>query len=366
MIPLPEWAPNVHPILVHFPIALLVIAVMFDGVGLIWRKQTGIRTAAVSLFTLGAIAALAAFLTGRAAADEILLPAAAQTTLTDHADWATLTVWFYGLYALVRLGVLWFDHKGRSWAQGWAHGLVFLLGVAGLFLLVQTGDRGAQMVFQYGVGVQAVPQDNLVQHDHDADHEQEMEGDLMMADSMVIRPRVAEDGSWQWAPGAGARRVLEEEFRFEEGRFEDLNTAANDSLLSLSLQGDPFLFVRGDALESIQADILLNLEQFDGSVRFVHHVQDPQTYNFLALEDGMIRQGRMRQGKMDIYDEEPHTLSGWLSMRAVSDGRHFRGYMGEEMRVHGHGDPPEPGPVGFRLEGTGTVLLRSINVQSLR
>ena len=26
MIPLPEWAPNVHPIIVHFPIALLVIA----------------------------------------------------------------------------------------------------------------------------------------------------------------------------------------------------------------------------------------------------------------------------------------------------------------------------------------------------
>ncbi len=378
MIPLPEWAPNVHPILVHFPLALLVIAVLFDGAALFLRKRPGVRAAAVSLFTLGAIAALAAFFTGRAAADEILLPAAAQTTLTDHADWAMLTVWFYGLYALARLALLWFDHKGwtprtRFWEQGWAHGLVFLAGAGGLFLLVQTGDRGAQMVFQYGVGVQAAPQDNLVRHDHDTGHEEEMEDDHdavphdhVMADSIVVRPTVAENGSWQWAPGAGARHVLEEDFQFLEGRLEDLNTTENDSLLSLSLQGGPVLFVMGDALESIQADILLNVEQFDGAVRLVHHVQDPQNYDFLALEEGMIRQGRMSQGETEIFEEKPQALSGWLSMRAVSDGRHFRGYLGGEMHVHGHGSPPEPGPVGFRLEGTGTVLLQSINVQSLR
>ena len=27
---LPEWAPNIHPMLVHFPIGLLVIAVLMD------------------------------------------------------------------------------------------------------------------------------------------------------------------------------------------------------------------------------------------------------------------------------------------------------------------------------------------------
>lgn len=374
MIPLPEWAPNVHPILVHFPIALLVVAVLFDGAALFWRERPGVRAAAAALFTLGAVAALAAFFTGRAAADEILMPAAAQTTLTDHADWAARTVWFYGLFALVRLALLWFDRKGRSWTPGWAHALVFLVGAGGLFLLVQTGDRGAQMVFQYGVGVQAAPQDNLVRHDHDTDHEEEMEDDHdavphdhAVADSMIARPTVAEDGSWQWAPGAGARHVLEEEFRFLEGSLEDLHIdEAQDSLLPLSLQGGSALFVMGDALASIQADILLNVEQFDGSVRLVHHVQDPQNYDFLALEEGMIRQGRMKDGAMNVFEEETQAASGWLAMRAVSDGRHFRGYVGEEMRVHGHDNPPEPGPVGLRLEGTGTVLLKSINVQSLR
>lgn len=370
---LPEWAPNVHPILVHFPIALLVIAVLFDGAALFLRKRPGVRTAAVALFTLGATAALAAFFTGRAAADEILLPAAAQTTLTDHADWALLTVWFFGLYALARLALLRFDHKGRRWAQGWAQGLVFLIGAGGLFLLAQTGDRGAKMVFQYGVGVQAAPQDDLVRHDHDTDHAQEMENDHdaaphdhVMADSMVARPTVAENGSWQWAPGPGARQVLEEDFQFLEGSLEDLKVTEHDSLVALDLQRGTVLFVMDIALESIQADLMLNLEQFDGSVRLVHHVQDAQTYDFLALEDGMIRQGRMSQGEVDVFEEKTQALSGFLAMRAVSDGRHFRGYMGEEMRVHGHGSPPESGTVGLRLEGMGTVRLKHFSVTALR
>ena len=84
---LPEWAPNVHPILVHFPIALLVIAVLFDGAALFLRKRPGVRTAAVALFTLGATAALAAFFTGRAAADEILLPAWGASRPGDARAW---------------------------------------------------------------------------------------------------------------------------------------------------------------------------------------------------------------------------------------------------------------------------------------
>ena len=89
---LPEWAPNVYPILVHFPIALLVIAVLFDGAALFLRKQPGVRTAAVALFTLGAIAALAAFFTGRAAADEILLPAHVWGSVQSEAEQRALQV----------------------------------------------------------------------------------------------------------------------------------------------------------------------------------------------------------------------------------------------------------------------------------
>ena len=44
---IPDWAPNVHPMLVHFPIALLCVAVLLDAVALAMRKQAGLRLAAV-------------------------------------------------------------------------------------------------------------------------------------------------------------------------------------------------------------------------------------------------------------------------------------------------------------------------------
>ena len=157
MFSLPEWAPGVHPLIIHFPIALLSIAVLFDLVALLApRKKDVIRAFAVTLFALGAVAALAAFFTGRAAADAVEVPAAAQTLLTDHADWAERTVWFFGLFALARLAMLWFERKGRLPAGQALHILAFVIGAGGIFLLFQTGDRGAQMVFKYGVGVQAV------------------------------------------------------------------------------------------------------------------------------------------------------------------------------------------------------------------
>ena len=406
MFSLPEWAPSIHPLLIHFPIALLTIAVLFDVVALVVpAKRSEIRAVAVALFTLGAVAALAAFFTGRAAADAVLAPAAAQTLLTDHADWAERTVWFYGLFALARLAMLWFDHKERLPAGKVLNLLAVVIGAGGIFLLFQTGDRGAQMVFQYGLGVQAVPQEGLEPYNPNAEHEEAEEADHEHAPgeeheeaeeadhehapgeehdaaeeadhehapgeehdaaAMVMHPVTTEDGSWSWEPGAGAQRALTERFRFFEGSPEDLNVEEQDGQLALRLEGGPVLFVTGDSLASIQGDVTLNLDRFDGSVRVVHHVRDAQNYNFLGLEDGKMRQGRVRDGVTEIFDEEEQAGAGWFTLRVVADGTHFRGYVNGKLVVHGHSDAPAPGPVGLRLEGSGTVLLRLIVIQSLR
>lgn len=36
---LPEWAPNAHPLVVHFPIALVVVAAVTDAVALVVRRR---------------------------------------------------------------------------------------------------------------------------------------------------------------------------------------------------------------------------------------------------------------------------------------------------------------------------------------
>ena len=74
MIPLPEWAPNIHSFIIHFPFALLTTAVLIDLASLFTRRWIGVWITAVALFTLGALGTLVAFFTGQATAEAVELP----------------------------------------------------------------------------------------------------------------------------------------------------------------------------------------------------------------------------------------------------------------------------------------------------
>ena len=65
-------------------------------------------------------------------------------------------------------------------------------------------------------------------------------------------------------------------------------------------------------------------------------------------------------------DQGDTDASGWILLRAVGDGRHFRGYVNGKLVTHGHADELPPGGVGIAVHGTGTLLLDKISVQSLR
>ncbi len=359
MFPLPEWAPNVHPLIIHFPIALLSTAILIDLISLFTRKWQGVRIAAVILFALGAFGVLTAFLTGRSAADAFDLPSEVVSAVNNHADMAELTLWFFGIYAVIRLTVLWFDLQGRRWAQTGVHTLLFLIGVGGYYLVIQTGDLGARLVYAHGLGVQPVMEQAAASPSKPAPH---------VAPGEAVRMLIQKDDSWQWQPGIGAGQVLAEDFRFALGSFNDLSVeaAVADSALGVQLQRGPVLFTAGAQIASVQAEATLNAAQFDGTIRLVHHVQDAQNYDFLELTDGQLHQGRLQGGTRTIFAEQALDTTAWITLRAVSDGTHFRGYAGGKMLTHGHGDAPDPGPVGLYLDGSGTVLLRLLAATSLR
>lgn len=212
----PEWAPNVHPIVVHFPIALLIVAVLVDFLAIVRHRYEWLLLAATGLYVLGAVTAWMAFFSGREAADGVLLPAAANPVLTEHADWAQWTASLYGVLALVRLIVIW---------QGWmrqkaVHLILFLIAAGGLFMLYETGDHGAQLVYQYGVGVSAIERNQMETHDrarHQGDGEvasdHDVPADLGMHEvarreedknqeheihESEITLHIEENGSWTW------------------------------------------------------------------------------------------------------------------------------------------------------------------------
>jgi uncharacterized membrane protein len=146
---LPNWAPNVHPLLVHFPIALLITAAGLDVVGWVFRRNRLLRHTATLMYVLGTGAACAAYWTGRAASQTIWLPGMAQAVVGEHWKWALRTVWFFTIVTAVRLWLLRPSRRdpGPAIVAAWV-----LVGLVGIGLLLETGDRGGRLVYQHGVG----------------------------------------------------------------------------------------------------------------------------------------------------------------------------------------------------------------------
>lgn len=369
----PEWAPNTHPMFVHFPIALLFTAVAVDFLALAIRPwRAWLRPAAVMIYVLGAVATVVTYFTGQAAADSVMLPAEAQTVLTTHSNLAWWTMWGFGLYALVRLGTAFYEKTRRS---VWVHGGLFALALLGLYLPYQTGDHGSMMVYKYGAGVQAAEGEPATAAAGQGRAVPDSAGD-------GGGPQVSASGAWQWQPGEQAAEALRgEAFDWVAGEASALEpqvrsgSGGNGPALALTArQGQPAMFTAGGAVRNLQVNARLDLSGFDGTAMLVHHVQDAQNYDFVALEPsdsgggGTMRLGRVRDGERSVSAEGTYQVQGeggWLDLRVVSSSSHYRGYVGGEMVAHGHADAPDPGRVGLRLEGSGTALLAGMNVQSL-
>lgn len=148
-----NWAPNLHPLVVHFPIVLLIAAASVDVVDAFFQRPAWLSTVATSLYLAGAGAAIAAYLTGAQAGSTVFLPGMAHPVLSGHRWWALLTTWYFGIVAVARVSA------GLAGVPRTRSHRVWLLvaGLVGVVLLQQAADRGAQLVYRHGVGVIAAP-----------------------------------------------------------------------------------------------------------------------------------------------------------------------------------------------------------------
>jgi uncharacterized membrane protein len=147
---IPDWAPNLHPLVVHFPIALLFTAAGLDVLGWMLRCNRSLRFAATVLYVLGTLTIVPTYFIGRAAAASIWLPGMAHAVVKEHWDWAFRTVWFFAVLTVARLVLLW---RARANPRTALIAALTLAGLVGVLLLGETGDRGGQLVYRYGVGI---------------------------------------------------------------------------------------------------------------------------------------------------------------------------------------------------------------------
>ncbi len=146
---LPEWAPNIHPMIIHFPIVLWFVAVLADLVSLFLPKSW-LRNMTITLYVLGAIGAFAAYLSGSQAMDIVSVPMQAEVTGGNHSDWGYYTLYFFTAYAVIRLVLFWKQWDKKKWLAI----VLFILGAVGMGMVAQTADLGGKLVYKYGVGTQ--------------------------------------------------------------------------------------------------------------------------------------------------------------------------------------------------------------------
>jgi uncharacterized membrane protein len=147
MNPSPTW----HPLLVHFPIALVLSATALLLAARLLRSETLAGTAATVgtwNLCLGAVAALFALGSGLGAVLDLDVSAAARSAISVHVKWAMLTTLLLVLLAVWR---------GAGSASGSRPSWIFLvvLLAAGAALSF-TGYRGGKNVYEYGVGVRKI------------------------------------------------------------------------------------------------------------------------------------------------------------------------------------------------------------------
>jgi uncharacterized membrane protein len=141
---------NIHPLVVHFPIAFLVGAALFYFLSWILSNQT-FATTALLLLILGTLAAGAAVATGLYGEEGVMVSRSVREHLLDtHERFMLVTLGLsvgLTLWALIARA---FPKKARSLF------LLFLLVLLGIMTI--GADYGARMVYDYNAGGNACSQ----------------------------------------------------------------------------------------------------------------------------------------------------------------------------------------------------------------
>lgn len=175
--PLPSWD-GLHPLVIHFPIALLLVAPILVLLGLAVPKHwTGFTVAALVLMALGTVGASVAVSTGEAGAGLVERTEAISEVLEQHEDLAETTRTVFIVLTIIFTAIVLGPIALRSTlkpAVNVALNAAFLLLYAfGALLLANTAHEGGRLVHEYGVqALTAQGSSGLTAYLDDDEHEE--------------------------------------------------------------------------------------------------------------------------------------------------------------------------------------------------
>ncbi len=150
--------PSLHPLIVHFPIVLLILAFLLQVAALFWWKK--------ELSLISGILLLLGFITAYLASGSLHphtegLNDTASSILSLHDQYAEYTLWLSGIALLLKI-LSHFLLQQKIWMEV----LVAALLAATAYSVSQAGHYGAALVHLQGVGPQG-KQLELGAHEHE-------------------------------------------------------------------------------------------------------------------------------------------------------------------------------------------------------
>jgi uncharacterized membrane protein len=143
-----EFLAQLHPPIVHFAVALIIIGVIFDILGFLLKKDS-LKHAGFWTILVGAFAVWGAAISGHQAeelVEEAIKGTEAYKILEQHEELGELLPWLTTFLALFRV-FIYFKPNNLLF------GLYLLVGIVIAGLIGFQGRIGGDLVYKHGVGV---------------------------------------------------------------------------------------------------------------------------------------------------------------------------------------------------------------------
>ena len=137
---------HLHPLIVHFPVALLIVGFVADTVYLLYKKEVCLSKVGFYLMLAGTLGAVAAVLSGNFFTED--MSGTAETIRERHETLANITMYLMIVASILRIILV---KKGKT--ESIAGLGVYMLYMIGAILVGYTGFLGGTMVFNYMIGL---------------------------------------------------------------------------------------------------------------------------------------------------------------------------------------------------------------------
>lgn len=145
-----EFLASLHPKVVHFPIALLMVYILLELIGVVSKKEFYLKAAHLILL-LGVIGSFIAVLTGNQAFTAVKnWNESAKIVFESHQNYANITVWYFTILLALRTYLV----VKKRFTTMYKY-IVLAVALLGFYFVYQTASYGGELVFKYQVGIEA-------------------------------------------------------------------------------------------------------------------------------------------------------------------------------------------------------------------